>query len=140
MAYGVYEDQAMADKMADYIRSQGKIKTSVYGSYFVLDGLYRAGAGDVANAMMMDRSANNGDRTWAYMIDTLGATITTEAWNETNKGNMTYSHPWGSAPGSQIIRGLFGIQPTKAGYSEFQVKLQPEGLESVSYTHLQLSC
>ncbi len=132
LAYGVYEDQAMADKMADYIRSQGKIKTSVYGSYFVLDGLYRAGAGDVANAMMMDRSANNGDRTWAYMIDTLGATITTEAWNETNKGNMTYSHPWGSAPGSQIIRGLFGIQPTKAGYSEFQVKLQPEGLEYAS--------
>ena len=36
---------------------------------------------------------------------------------------MTYSHPWGSAPGSQIIRSLFGIQPTKAGYSEFQVKL-----------------
>ena len=30
------------------------------------------------NAMMMDRSANNGDRTWAYMIDTLGATITTK--------------------------------------------------------------
>ncbi len=132
LANGVYADGAMADTMADYIRSQGKIRMSVYGSYFLLDGLYRAGAGDLANQLMMDRSAQPGDRTWAYMIDTLGATITAEAWNETNKPNMTYSHPWGSAPGSQIVRGLFGIQPTAPGYGEFQVKLQPAGLEYAS--------
>ena len=38
----------MADKMADYIAVKAKLKQAYMALIFVLDGLYRAGAGDVA--------------------------------------------------------------------------------------------
>ena len=128
LAYGIYRDQEMAERMADYIRSQGEIRTSVYGSWFLLEGLYNAGAGNVA----MDLMTSEGTRSWKHVMDDLGATITTEAWDPANKSNMTYSHPWGSAPGSQIVRGMFGIQPLKAGFEEFQVKFQPGDVAEAS--------
>ena len=132
LAYGVYDSQEMADKMAAYVGKDDAIKTSVYGSFFVLSGLYNANAGDIATKLMTDTNGESGARTWAYMIRTLGATITTEAWNETNKPNMTYSHPWGSAPGSQITRGMFGIQPIDPGFDTFQIKFQPGDVENAS--------
>lgn len=121
LAYGVFEDEEMAAKMADSIRADEAIKTSVYGSYFVLDGLYNAGDGRTAYEFM----TSTGTRSWKHMIDDLGATISTEAWDPANKPNMTYSHPWGSAPASQLIRGMFGIRPTTAGFGTFDVKFQP---------------
>ena len=132
LSYNVFSDTEMAESLAGYIKSQGKIRMSVYGSFFLLRGLYNAEAGDVANALMADTDASQGQRTWAYMIRTLGATISTEAWNEANKSNMTYSHPWGSAPGSQIPQGMFGIQPTTPGFDTFQVKFQPGDVENAS--------
>ena len=35
----------------------------------------------------------------------------------------------GSAPGSMLVRGMFGIQPTSAGFDTFQVKVQPGGVK-----------
>ena len=75
---------------------------------------------------------SEGTRSWKHVMDDLGATITTEAWDPANKSNMTWSHPWGSTPGSQIVRGMFGIQPLKAGFEEFQVKFQPGDVAEAS--------
>jgi len=129
LAYGIYEDQEMAEKMADYISTNG-LKTSVYGSFFVLEGLYNAGDGSAA----MDIMTGNGTRSWLHVMDDLGATMATEAWDPANKTNMTYSHPWGSAPGSQITRGIFGIMPIEAGFKKFQIKFQPGDLTKASIT------
>lgn len=128
LAFGVYDSQEMADKLAASIKEDGTIKTSVYGSWFLLEGLYNAGAGDTA----MDFLLSKDTRSWYHMIYDLGATISAEAWDPANKPNMTYSHPWGSAAGSQIVQGLFGIQPLKAGFDKFQIKIQPGDLESAS--------
>ena len=128
LAYGVYDNEEMAKKLAASIEEDGAIKTSVYGSYFVLSGLYNAGDGDTA----MDFMTSDDTRSWQHVMDDLGATIATEAWDPANKSNMTYSHPWGSAPASQIVRGMFGIQPLSAGYSTFQVKLQPGDVDNAS--------
>ena len=108
---------------------------SVYGSYFLLDGLYKSGHGKIANRLMLSEDASEGARTWAYMLDTLGATVTTEAWNRTNKPNMTYSHPWGAAPAHMIATGIFGITPTSPGYATFDIRpILPEGLTQATYT------
>lgn len=125
---GVYDSDCMAGRMAAFLASQGDIRMSVYGAFFLLEGLYQAGAGEAANRLLLNDDCSEGARTWAYMLDQLNATITTEAWNTTNKSNMTFSHPWGSAAGSAIVRGLFGIRPLKPGFCEFSLRLQPAGL------------
>ena len=128
LAFKVYDDQKMANELAATIAEQGKIHTSVYGSFFLLKGLYDSGNGHVANALLLDEDISEGARTWAYMLYVQEATITAEAWNSTTKGNMTMSHPWGAAPAYAIKNGIFGINPTGAGYSTFDVRFQTEGL------------
>ncbi|MBR4867538.1 MAG: family 78 glycoside hydrolase catalytic domain [Clostridia bacterium] len=125
---GVYRDSDMQAAMVEFLKEQGNIRMSVYGAHFLLEGLYKAGAGAYANALLMSDDVSDGARTWAYMLDKLNATITTEAWNTVNKANMTWSHPWGSACGAALIRGLFGIHPVTPGFETFSVRLQPAGL------------
>ncbi len=133
---GVYDSPAMADRLAARIAADGALRTSVYAAFFLLDGLYRTGHGDVANRLLLSEDASEGARTWAYMLYTLGATVTTEAWNEKNKPNMTLSHPWGAAPAHLIATGLFGITPTAPGYAAFTVAPAiPDGLTApMTYT------
>ena len=129
---GVYDSQTMADTMANALDKDGKIRMSVYGAFFLLEGLYRTGHGDIANRLMLDTDTAEGARTWAYMLYTLGATVTTEAWNETNKPNMTLSHPWGAAPAHMIATGILGVIPTSPAYETFDVRVCPEGMGEAS--------
>lgn len=128
LACGVYDSPEMAQKLAARIREQGKIRMSVYGAYFLLKGLYESGNGDVANQFLLDGDTSPDARTWAKMIYTLGATVTTEAWGERNKGNMTFSHPWGAAPAWAIKNGIFGIEPTSPAYATFDVRFRTAGI------------
>lgn len=132
LAYDIYENQAMADAMAASIERDGQVQMSVYGTFFLLQGLYESNNGTLARKVMSNPNVNEGVRSWAYMMYEMDATITTEAWNTENKSNMTYSHPWGSAPASQLARGMFGIKPLTGGFEEFQVKLQPGGIRFAS--------
>lgn len=126
---GIYSDAEMSKKMAAFIETQGKIRMSVYGAYFLLDGLYSSDNGHIANRLLLDEDTTEGARTWAYMLKGMNATITTEAWNPTNKDNMTLSHPWGSAPANAIQKGIFGIEPISPGYKVFKVKFQTDLLK-----------
>ena len=131
---GVYDSQEMADAMAHAIEADGKIRMSVYGAFFLLEGLYRTGHGAIANRLMLDTDASEGARTWAYMLYTLGATVTTEAWNTTNKPNMTLSHPWGAAPAHMITAGILGVTPTSPTYETVDVRVCPDGIREASGT------
>jgi hypothetical protein len=131
LAYGIYDSPEMAAKMASYIQSQGGFKTSIYAAFFVLRGLYNAGADNVAMQFMANENADN-VRTWAHVLRKLNATISPEAWDPANKPNMTFSHPWGSAPADAISRGMFGIQPLEPGFETFQIKIQPSGIQSAN--------
>ena len=134
LACGIYTDQAMADRLAATIDAQGEIRMSVYGAYFLLKGLYDSGNGDIANKLLLDTDTSESARTWAKMLYTLDATITTEAWGEKNKNNMTFSHPWGAAPAYAIKNGIFGINPTSAGYDTFDIRFQTAGIDSATLT------
>ena len=134
LAFGVYNSQKMADRLAATIDEQGKIKMSVYGAYFLLKGLYDSGNGDIANKLLLDEDISEEARTWAKMLYTLNATITTEAWGPAYKNNMTFSHPWGAAPAYAIKNGIFGIHPTSAGYDTFDVRLQTAGIGEAALT------
>ncbi|MCM1257611.1 MAG: family 78 glycoside hydrolase catalytic domain [Roseburia sp.] len=126
---GVYLDDDMKREMQRYLEKTGKIKMSVFGAYFLLQGLYDSGNGNFANKLLL-REDRNDTHTWAYMIRNSCATITTEAWDTKTKDNMTYSHPWGASPSMLITEGIFGIKPIKPGFEEFQIKLQPGEIRS----------
>ncbi len=129
---GIYTDAAMARRMAEAMTRDGKLHVSVYAAFFLLEGLYRAGCGDIANRLLLDPDISDGARTWAYMLYRIGATVTTEAWNEKNKPNMTLSHPWGAAPAHMMVAGICGIRPTAPGYGSVDIHPSFDGIDNLS--------
>ncbi len=134
LAFGVYSDQEMANALAAKIKNDGELKVSVYAAFFLLKGLYESNNGDIGRMILSNPNTQYSTHSWAYMMYNQNATITTEAWSPSDKSNMSYSHAWGSAPASALVRGMFGIYPTSAGYETFQVKIQPGGIASSSVT------
>jgi len=123
VALGAAREANLA-QLAEHIFGRG-MQCNLYGAQFVLEALYAANRGDLALQRMNALEGNS----WGHMMYRLGATIPTEAWDPSLKGNMAYSHGgWGSPPANNIARGMFGIQPLKAGFNTFQVRPQPGGV------------
>ena len=120
----VYSDAAMRDTLGRHLVGQETIRTSIYGAFFLLDALYHAGFGAYATALLADDDVTPGIHSFASSLYNGGVTIAPEAWNVNEKSNMTFSHPWGSAPASMIVRGMFGIRPTRPGFHKFEVRPQ----------------
>lgn len=110
--------------VARFLAEKG-MACSVYGAQFMLDALYNAGYDGAALTRMTATDMHS----WHHMIHTLDATITTEAWDPSGKPNMSFAHPWASAPLNIIPRRLFGIEPTEAGYGKIRIRPQTGGLE-----------
>lgn len=108
-------DKRSEKPVADFITSKG-MACSVYGSQFLLDGLYDAGEDEYALALM----TSTGDRSWLNMMR-LGSTITLEAWDNKFKPNLDWNHAWGTAPANIISRKLMGIEPLTPGWSSFSI-------------------
>jgi alpha-L-rhamnosidase len=116
-----------ADKrklVADFLVDKGMV-CSVYGAQFLLEALYNADRDGAALALMTSTEMHS----WYHMIHRLGATITTEAWDPSGKPNMSYAHPWATAPLNIIPRRLFGIEPLEPGYGKIRIRPQTGGLE-----------
>ena len=73
-------------------------------------------------------------KSWYHVIHQLGATITPESWDPSSKGNMTFSHAWGTAPANIIVRNLCGIVPLEAGCRKLMIKPQAGDLARVRVT------
>ena len=113
-------------KVLAHIRSRG-MACSVYGSQFLLDGLYNANEAGYALSLMN----SDAERSWYNMIRT-GSTITTEAWDTKYKPNQDWNHAWGAAPANVIVRKLMGIEPLTAGYETVSIRPQLADLEKAS--------
>jgi hypothetical protein len=125
--YGVYDSLQTAKQMAEKILDDG-VKVSIYASYFLFNGLSRVDCDDIALKLLESK----GLRSYYNVMENLGATITPEAWDESLKENMTYSHTWGSGGSTAIMNGVFGIKPLSAGFSNFEIKIQTGNLLSAS--------
>ena len=101
-----------------FIKSRG-MACSVYGSQYLLEGLYKAGEADYALSLL---TATN-DRSWWNMIRS-GTTITMEAWDMKYKPNSDWNHAWGAAPANIIPRCMWGISPVEPGYAKAIIKPQ----------------
>ena len=125
LAFGLVPENRKKS-VVDYIKSRG-IACSVYGSQYLMDGLYAAGAGDYAFELLTSTS----DRSWYNMIR-IGSTITLEAWDMKYKPNADWNHAWGAVPANIIPRGLWGIVPKTPGYTVARINPQMGKLKKSS--------
>ena len=137
LAFGLVPDKYI-QSVSDFVKSRG-MACSVYGSQYLLEGLYRAGEEDYAFELMTALH----DRSWWNMIAS-GTTITWEAWDLKYKPNQDWNHAWGGAPANIIPRYLWGIRPGTAGFGVVKIQPQLAGLKfsSIKYPTLRgtISC
>jgi hypothetical protein len=125
LAFGLVPDENKKP-VIDFIKSRG-MACSVYGSQYLLEGLYNAGEEDYALSLL---TATN-DRSWWNMIRS-GSTITMEAWDMKYKPNSDWNHAWGAAPANIIPRYMWGIKPLEPGYEKAVIRPQLSNLKNSS--------
>jgi hypothetical protein len=113
----------------DYIKSKG-MACGVYSSNYLLEALFNYGQSDYAYKLLTSDS----DRSWLNMIR-VGATMTTEAWDNKYKSNNGWSHAWSGSPVHIIPRKIIGIEPAEAGFGKIVIKPRPG---SLSYAKAKL--
>lgn len=124
-----------AQTIFDYIISRSEEKPTigmpggVYMAQWFLEALYNYDL-DHGHAALRVLLAN-GTNSWAHMLS-VGATTTMEAWTRKGKPNLTWSHPWAASPVNIIVRFLFGVVPTIAGWYQFDIKPRPGSLTTAS--------
>ena len=124
LAFGLIEPSERS-AVIEFLRGKG-MACSVYGSQFLLDGLYEAGEGNLAMSLITDK----GTRSWYNMLK-LGSTMTLEAWDPIFKPNLDWNHAWGAAPLNMITRRIMGFMPAEPGAKRFIVSPQPGGVKSM---------
>lgn len=110
----------------EFVKSRG-MACSVYGAQYLLESLFNAGEARSAIGLL----TADGKRSWMNMINS-GATMTTEAWDEYYKPNLTWNHAWGASPANIIVRKLFGIEPLEPAFAVFRIQPQPGDLDFLS--------
>ena len=125
LAFGLVPEEHI-ESVVKFVKSRG-MACSVYGSQFLMDALYEAGAADYALELLTHTS----DRSWYNMIR-VGSTITLEAWDLKYKPNLDWNHAWGAVPANIIPRGLWGIKPKSPGFEIATIKPQMGNLKSSS--------
>jgi hypothetical protein len=125
MAFGMVPEKDIKS-VSEFIKSRG-MACSVYGSQYLLEALYYAGEAEHALKLM----TSDCKRSWLNMIS-VGSSMTTEAWDESFKPNLTWNHAWGSAPANITARKLMGIEPLEPTFSKFRISPQPANLSNAS--------
>ncbi|MBK7106937.1 MAG: alpha-L-rhamnosidase [Ignavibacteriae bacterium] len=117
------------ETVKQFIKSKG-MACSVYGAQYFLESLFNVGESEFAISLMN----SNSKRSWMNMLN-VGSTMTTEAWDEYYKPNLTWNHAWGSAPVNIIPRKLVGIEPIEPGFKKFRIVPQ---IGNLSFVKLKL--
>lgn len=112
--------------VVDFVKSRG-MACSVYGSQFLMEGLYKAGEGLYALDLMRSQE----ERSWWNMIKS-GSTIAMEAWDMKYKPNSDWNHAWGAVPANAVPRWLWGIRPQTPGFGIVTVNPQMGDLKRSS--------
>src|SRR5690606_32527854 len=106
----------------NYIKTK-EMACGVYSANYLLEGLFDAAEGAYAMSLLTSKS----DRSWYNMLR-VGATMTTEAWDNKYKDNNGWSHAWSASPAHILPRKVMGITPAEPGFKRATIKPQPAGL------------
>ena len=95
----------------------------VYGAHYLLEALFNNGQTDYAISLLRDST----DRSWLNMLR-VGATMTTEAWDNKYKTNNGWSHAWSASPAHIIPRKMMGVEPAEPGFGKINIRPHPGNL------------
>jgi hypothetical protein len=130
LALGVVEDPDRIATMVEEITEQdAQVTGSIYMAAYFYEGLAVNGAGDTALDILLKEDRDD-VRSYAYVLDVLGATMTPEAWDPSIKNNMSFSHAWGTGGGSGLFNAVFGIRPTSPAYATYDLSVSLGPLEN----------
>ncbi len=118
--------ESMKSTVITYIKEK-RMACGVYGANYLLEGMFDADEADYALSLLTDTT----DRSWFNMIK-VGATMTTEAWDNKYKSNNGWSHAWSSSPVHILPRKLMGIEPLSPGFETIMIKPKPASIENAS--------
>lgn len=121
LVFGLVPEKEKSRVLA-YIKTKD-MACGVYSANYLLEGLFDADQGAYALSLLTSKS----DRSWYNMLR-VGATMTTEAWDNKYKDNNGWSHAWSSSPAHILPRKLIGITPAEPGFRRVSIKPQPAGL------------
>ncbi len=127
MAFGL-TPHGFEEQTIQMIRKHGM--GSVYCAQYLIEVLYKMREDRLGLALL----TSTDKRSWSHMMNDLGSTITTEAWDEEIQPDMDWNHAWGASPANLIPRYVMGIRPTSPGFKTFLVAPQFGDLSSVSAT------
>ena len=128
LAFGITPDSNKT-AVVNYLKSRG-MACGPYGARWLIEGLYLSGD-DVTPLQLMTAKGTN---SWYHMQFVLGATCVTEAWDPAEKPNMSFAHPWATAPTNLIPRYLMGITALLPGFKKISVRPQPGAVHTASIT------
>ncbi len=106
----------------DFIKSK-RMACGVYSSNYLLEAMFDYDQTDYAVSLLTDES----DRSWLNMIR-VGATMTTEAWDNKYKLNNGWSHAWSASPAHIIPRKIMGIEPAEPSFGKINIRPSPGNL------------
>ncbi len=129
LAFGIVP-QNHKKSVTDFIKTRG-MACSVYGSQYLLEGLYNSNEAQYALDLITE---TENDRSWWNMIQ-VGATMTLEAWDIKYKPNSDWNHAWGTAPLNITTRYIWGIKPKIAGFKVAEIKPQ---LADLTFSKIQV--
>lgn len=121
LAFGLVPEKQKASVL-EYIKTKD-MACGVYSANYLLEGLFDAGEADYAMKLLTSES----DRSWYNMLR-VGATMTTEAWDNKYKSNNGWSHAWSSSPAHILPRKVMGIEPVEPGFRRISIRPRPAGL------------
>lgn len=114
LAFGLAPDSC-CKKIVNYLLDKG-MKCSPFGAQFLLDALFENNGEHSGVSIIADTSMQS----WYGMLRR-GSTMTTEVWNDQDKSNADWNHPWGTAPTNVIMRKVMGIEPLEAGFGKVRI-------------------
>lgn len=151
LAFGIAPDgyrTAVLNNLVTNIQNNGNhLTTGILGTKAILEALRDGNRPDVAFNLMNQTTYPS----WGYMYNKGPGTIW-ERWNSDGaigSGMNSYNHVmYGGGPGAWVYKGLAGIAPSQAGYTEVLIKPEivgnvtsanasvktPKGLVSVNWT------
>ncbi len=106
---------------------QKRMACGVYSANYLLEAMFDADESEYALSLLTDTT----DRSWYNMLK-VGATMTTEAWDNKYKSNNGWSHAWSSSPAHILPRKLMGIEPLTPGFETLIIKPKPASVKHAS--------
>ena len=118
--------ESIKPSVIDFIK-QKRMACGVYSANYLLEAMFDADEPDYALSLLTDTT----DRSWYNMIK-VGATMTTESWDNKYKSNNGWSHAWSSSPAHILPRKLMGIEPLTPGFETIMIKPKPASVKNAS--------